>query len=48
MGSPTTEGQPYLFLSKIKIQQTSIDNSSSVTPMATSRPGAAAQPYRLF
>jgi hypothetical protein len=40
--------QPYLFPSKIKIQHSSIDNSSSVTPLATSRPGAAAQPYLPF
>jgi hypothetical protein len=34
-----------IFPSKIKIQQTSIDNSSSATPLATSRRGAATQPY---
>ena len=29
VGGPTTEGQPYLFPSKIKIQHSSIDNYSS-------------------
>ena len=33
--------------SKIKIQHSSIDNSSSVTPLATSRPTTAGQPYHL-
>jgi hypothetical protein len=40
-----TAAQPYLFPSKINIQQSSIINSSSATPLATSGRGAAAQPY---
>ena len=57
MGSPRTAGQPHLFHqqpttdlfpSKIKIQQSSIDNSSSTTPMATARRGAEAQSYRVW
>jgi hypothetical protein len=43
VGGPTTD--LFLLPSKIKIQQTSIDNSSTTTPLATSRRGAAAQPY---
>jgi hypothetical protein len=39
---------PTSLTSKIKIQHSSIDNSSSVTPLATSRRGAEGRPCRVL
>ena len=56
-GSATTVGQPHLFHRQpttdllplpFKNQNSSIDNSCPITPLATSRRGTAAQPYLPF